>query len=213
MLLERLEQSLAGAEEAPPPAEEDDELEDIPDEAADDAGDLVDPDAKDTSAKAPAAQDKETPADDAGDLVDPDAKDTPAAKDNETPAAAAEDALPKKSEEEIAAERAALVAAIEADIEKRKQRAERFGMPFQLTDLDARRLECAKTGKPMPGSKEEAEANRKKLSKGERGDKGAGRDARFRNDGAPKNKAKKGEKNKNNRKQGQQGGGTRARGC
>ena len=207
MLLERLEQSLAGAEEAPPPAEEDDELEDIPDEAADDAGDLVDPDAKDTSAKAPAAQDKETPADDAGDLVDPDAKDTPAAKDNETPAAAAEDALPKKSEEEIAAERAALVAAIEADIEKRKQRAERFGMPFQLTDLDARRLECAKTGKPMPGSKEEAEANRRKLSKGERGDKGAGRDARFRNDGAPKNKAKKGEKNKNNRKQGQQGGG------
>ena len=76
-----------------------------------------------------------------------------------------------------------------------------------MTDLDARRLECAKTGKPMPGSKEEAEANRKKLSKGERGDKGAGRDARFRNDGAPKNKAKKGEKNKNNRKQGQQGGG------
>ena len=59
----------------------------------------------------------------------------------------------------------------------------------------------------MPGSKEEAEANRRKLSKGERGDKGAGRDARFRNDGAPKNKAKKGEKNKNNRKQGQRGGG------
>ena len=128
----------------------------------------------------PAAQDKETPADDAA----------PAA------AAAAEDAPPAKSEEEIAAERAALVAAVEADIAKRKQRAERFGMPFELTDLDKRRLECAKTGKPMPGSKEEAEANRRKLSKGERGDKGAGRDARFRNDGAPKSKAKKGDKRK-----------------
>ena len=181
MLLERLEQSLAGGEEAPPPADEDDELEDIPDEAAGDAGDLVDPDAKETPAKVPAAQDKETPADDAA----------PAA------AAAAEDAPPAKSEEEIAAERAALVAAVEADIAKRKERAERFGMPFELTDLDKRRLECAKTGKPMPGSKEEAEANRRKLSKGERGDKGAGRDARFRNDGAPKSKAKKEDKCKN----------------
>ena len=186
MLLERLEQSLAGGEEAPPPADEDDELEDIPDEAAGDAGDLVDPDAKETPAKVPAAQDKETPADDAA----------PAA------AAAAEDAPPAKSEEEIAAERAALVAAVEADIAKRKQRAERFGMPFELTDLDKRRLECAKTGKPMPGSKEEAEANRRKLSKGERGNKGAGRDARFRNDGAPKSKAKKEDKRKNRGKLG-----------
>ena len=79
-------------------------------------------------------------------------KDTPPLKDNETPAAAAEDALPKKSEEEIAAERAALVAAIEADIEKRKQRAERFGMPFQLTDLDARRPGVRpRPGSPCPG--------------------------------------------------------------
>ena len=36
--------------------------------------------------------------------------------------------------------RDALVATIEADIQKRKERAERFGMPFEMSDLDKRRL-------------------------------------------------------------------------
>ena len=85
------------------------------------------------------------------------------------------------------------MATIEADIQKRKERAERFGTPFEMSDLDKRRLECAKTGKPMPGSKEEAEARRaKKMPKPKTqrdGDKSAGRDARFQNQ--PKSKAKK----------------------
>ena len=91
------------------------------------------------------------------------------------------------------------MATIEADIQKRKERAERFGMPFEMSDLDKRRLECAKTGKPMPGSKEEAEARRaKKIPKPKTqrdGDKSAGRDARFQNQ--PKSKAKKEDKCKN----------------
>ena len=188
-----------------PPAEEDDELEDIPDEAADDAGDLVDPDAKDTSAKAPAAQDKETP---------------PTTRRSRRPR---REGHPRREGQGDPRRRRRCAPQEIRRGDRRGARGARrrhrgghreakttrrtFRMPFQLTDLDTRRLECAKTGKPMPGSKEEAEANRRKLSKGERGDKGAGRDARFRNDGAPKNKAKKGEKNKNNRKQGQQGGG------
>ena len=118
--------------------------------------------------------------------------------------APAKEATPakEKTAEELAAEAAArdaLVATIEADIQKRKERAERFGMPFEMSDLDKRRLECAKTGKPMPGSKEEAEARRaKKIPKPKTqrdGDKSAGRDARFQNQ--PKSKAKKEDKCKN----------------
>jgi hypothetical protein len=108
------------------------ELEDIPDDADADAdadGDLVDPDADATDAAA---------ADIAAADADADA-DAPAE--------------PAKSDEELAAERAVVVAAVEADIEKRKQRAERFGLPFELTDADKTRLECAKTGKPISGSK------------------------------------------------------------
>jgi SAP domain-containing ribonucleoprotein len=86
----------------------------------------------------------------------------------------------------VAAERAALVALVEADIQKRKERAERFGTPFEPTELDKKRLECAREGRPMPGSKEEAEANarRKKLPKPkqQQGEKGASRDARFQNE-------------------------------
>ena len=173
VLLERLEQSLAGGADA----EEEEELEDIPDdeEPAGD-GDLVDPDA-------PAAQPVAQPA----------AEKAPAAEKKQPP--------PKveKTAEELAAEaaaRKALVATIEADIAKRKERADRFGMPFEPTELDKKRLECAKTGRPMPGSKEEAEANRpKKMPKGDKkGDKSAGRDARFANQPS---KAKKGDKCKN----------------
>ena len=181
VLLERLEQSLAGGEDAPAPAEEEEELEDIPDDDAPATeGELVDPDAP--AAEAPAA---EAPAAEAPTAV--------------APAPAAEATAPAKEEktaEALAAEAAArdaLVATIEAEFEKRKARAERFGMPpFVMSDLDKRRLECARTGKPMPGSKEEAEARRaKKMRKPERrdGDKSAGRDARLQNQ--PKSKAKK----------------------
>ena len=180
VLLERLEQSLAGGEAAPAAADEEEELEDIPDDDAPAAeGELVDPDAP--AAEAPAA---EAPAAEA-----------PAPAKEATPAK-------EKTAEELAAEAAArdaLVATIEADIQKRKERAERFGMPFEMSDLDKRRLECAKTGKPMPGSKEEAEARRaKKMPKPKTqrdGDKSAGRDARFQNQ--PKSKAKKDDKCKN----------------
>ena len=174
MLLERLEQSLAGGEAAPAAAEEEEELEDIPDDDAPAAeGELVDPDAP--AAEAPAAE-------------------APAPAKEATPAK-------EKTAEELAAEAAArdaLVATIEADIAKRKERAERFGMPFEMSDLDKRRLECARTGKPMPGSKEEADARRaKKMPKPKPrdGDKSAGRDARFQNQ--PKSKAKKEDKCKN----------------
>ena len=175
VLLERLEQSLAGGEAAPAAADEEEELEDIPDDDAPAAeGELVDPDAP--AAEAPAAE-------------------APAPAKEATPAK-------EKTAEELAAEAAArdaLVATIEADIQKRKERAERFGMPFEMSDLDKRRLECAKTGKPMPGSKEEAEARRaKKMPKPKTqrdGDKSAGRDARFQNQ--PKSKAKKEDKCKN----------------
>ena len=174
MLLERLEQSLAGGEAAPAAADEEEELEDIPDDDAPAAeGELVDPDAP--AAEAPAAE-------------------APAPAKEATPAK-------EKTAEELAAEAAArdaLVATIEADIAKRKERAERFGMPFEMSDLDKRRLECARTGKPMPGSKEEAEARRaKKMPKPKPrdGDKSAGRDARFQNQ--PKSKAKKEDKCKN----------------
>ena len=55
MLLERLEQSLAGGEDEPAAAEEEEELEDIPDDDAPAAeGELVDPDAP--AAEAPAAE-------------------------------------------------------------------------------------------------------------------------------------------------------------
>ena len=114
---------------------------------------------------------------------------------------------PKKSEEEIAAERDALVAAIEADIEKRKERAERFGMPFQLTDLDKRRLEARQDREAHARVEGGGGGEPKEALEGRARRQGRGADARFRNDGAPKNKAKKEEKNKNNRKQGQQGGG------
>ena len=171
VLLERLEQALAGGEDAPAAAEEEEELEDIPDDDA------------------PAAE---------GELVDPDvpAAEAPAAEAPAPAAAAPAPAKKEKTAEELAAEAAArdaLVATIEADIQKRKERAERFGTPFEMSDLDKRRLECAKTGKPMPGSKEEAEARRaKKIPKPKTqrdGDKSAGRDARFQNQ--PKSKAKK----------------------
>ena len=181
VLLERLEQALAGGEDAPAAAEEEEELEDIPDDDAPAAeGELVDPDVP--AAEAPAA---EAPAAEA-----------PAAEAPAPAAAAPAPAKKEKTAEELAAEAAArdtLVATIEADIQKRKERAERFGMPFEMSDLDKRRLECAKTGKPMPGSKEEAEARRaKKIPKPKTqrdGDKSAGRDARFQNQ--PKSKAKK----------------------
>jgi len=147
VLLDRLEASMAGGAEAPPATDGmEEELEDIPDdndEANAGDGDLVDPDA---AAAAPAA----TPA-----AVDVDAAADAAA------AAPAAPAVPAKSEEELTAERAVVVAAVEADIEKRKARAERFGVPFVLTDADNKRLECAKAGKPMPGSKEETEQRRK----------------------------------------------------
>ena len=39
---------------------------------------------------------------------------------------------------------AALVAAIEADLEKRKARADRFGIAWELSAFDIERLECAK---------------------------------------------------------------------
>ena len=182
VLLERLEQALAGGEDAPAAAEEEEELEDIPDDDAPAAeGELVDPDAP--AAEAPAAE-------------------APAAEAPAPAAAAPAPAKKEKTAEELAAEAAArdaLVATIEADIQKRKERAERFGMPFEMSDLDKRRLECAKTGKPMPGSKEEAEARRaKKMPKPKTqrdGDKSAGRDARFQN--KPKSKAKKEDKCKN----------------
>jgi SAP domain-containing ribonucleoprotein len=187
VLLERLEQALAGGEDAPAAAEEEEDLEDIPDDDAPAAeGELVDPDAP--AAEAPAA---EAPAAEA-----------PAAEAPAPAAAAPAPAKKEKTAEELAAEAAArdaLVATIEADIQKRKERAERFGMPFEMSDLDKRRLECAKTGKPMPGSKEEAEARRaKKIPKPKTqrdGDKSAGRDARFQNQ--PKSKAKKEDKCKN----------------
>lgn len=89
--------------------------------------------------------------------MDPDAAPADAADDAAADAAAEAEAdapvEPAKTDEEVAADRAAVVAAVEADIEKRKARAERFGLPFELTELDNKRLECAKAGKPMPGSK------------------------------------------------------------
>ena len=169
VLLERLEQALAGDADAPSPAAADDEeeLEDIPDddapaaeaaEAGDDLEDIPDADPKSP------AEDAKSPEEDAPDAAAP----------------------PAKSDEEVAAERAALVALVEADIQKRKERAERFGMPFEPTELDKKRLECAREGRPMPGSKEEAEANarRKKIPKPkqQQGEKGASRDARFQNE-------------------------------
>ena len=166
VLLERLEQALAGDADAPSPAAADDEeeLEDIPDddapppaaEAGDDLEDIPDADPKSP------AEDAKSPEEDAPDAAAP----------------------PAKSDEEVAAARAALVALVEADIQKRKERAERFGMPFEPTELDKKRLECAREGRPMPGSKEEAEANarRKKIPKPkqQQGEKGASRDARFK---------------------------------
>jgi SAP domain-containing ribonucleoprotein len=174
VLLERLEQSLApGETDADAPAvtagtahgDEEEELEDIPDDDDEGDGDLVDPDAD--AAAVPAAA---------------------AGKKTETPKKAVPAPRKEKTPEELAAEAAArdaLVALIEADIAKRAERAERFGMPFEPSDLDKKRLECAKNGQPMPGSAEEAEAHRrKKMAKPnapKKGDKSAGRDARFQN--------------------------------
>jgi SAP domain-containing ribonucleoprotein len=58
-----------------------------------------------------------------------------------------------KIDTEFDVRRTALVAAIEADLEKRKARADRFGIAWELSAIDIERLECAKRGLPLPGSK------------------------------------------------------------
>ena len=56
----------------------------------------------------------------------------------------------------------ALVAAIEADLEKRKARADRFGITWELSAFDIERLECAKRGLPFQRTKA-ADSDGKKL--------------------------------------------------
>ena len=62
-------------------------------------------------------------------------------------------------------------------------------MPFEMSDLDKRRLE-SENGQAMPGSKEEPERAARDAQPTQRdGDKSAGRDAQFQNQ--PKSKAKR----------------------
>ena len=168
VLLERLEKSLASDADADAdaaggdddaPAENDDDLEDVPDDdapaAAATAGDddLVDPD------DAPAT---ENPASAAAPATNAGANDAAGVSlEPKTKAAQTPERLAATE-----AARAALVAAIEEDIEKRKHRAERFGMPFVLSELDETRLRCAKEGKLMPGSAEEAATRREAKARG-----------------------------------------------
>ena len=68
----------------------------------------------------------------------------------------------KKNDDEFEVHRSALVAAIEADLEKRKSRADRFGIAWELSAFDIERLECAKRGLPFPRTKA-ADSDGKKL--------------------------------------------------
>ena len=149
MLLERLEKALDDAETVPP----DDvvELEDIPDEdnSAPDAGDPVDLDLRN-----PPTSSLDTPNidDSSHTLFSPEYTGTTSNMFVET----------VKNDDEFEVQRSALVAAIEADLEKRKARADRFGIAWELSAFDIERLECAKRGLPFPRTKA-ADSDGKKL--------------------------------------------------
>jgi len=145
VLLERLEEALEIAETVQPV--EDEELEDIPDEdnTTPDAGHLVDLDTdNDPACTAP---------DDSNGLDDLQAVDLSKALKPHSGTTSVVDVNSTKIDTEFDVRRTALVAAIEADLEKRKARADRFGIAWELSAIDIERLECAKRGLPLPGSK------------------------------------------------------------